>query len=161
MTDERLNQRARTIIDSNRYMVLGTADTNGRPWVTPVWFCCEDYETFLWVSSPDARHSRNIAVRPDLAIAIFDSTVRPGEAQAVYMAGRGEELAAAELAHGVDVFNRLSEADVGRSWGLEDVQPPSLFRLYRATVFEHYVLIGGRDPDLGTGVDRREPVAPA
>ena len=49
----------------------------------------------------------------------------------------------------------------GRRWGLDDVQPPSLFRLYRATVSEHYVLIAGRDPELGTGVDRREPVTPA
>jgi hypothetical protein len=41
------------------------------------------------------------------------------------------------------------------------VQPPSLFRLYRATVSEHSVLIPGRDPELGTGVDRREQVTPA
>lgn len=50
---------------------------------------------------------------------------------------------------------------MGRRWGLDDVQPPSRFRLYRAAVSEHYVLIAGRDPELGTGVDRREPVTPA
>jgi hypothetical protein len=50
---------------------------------------------------------------------------------------------------------------VGRRWGLDDVQPPSPFRLCRATVSEHYVLIAGRDPELGTGVDRRELVTPA
>ena len=77
------------------------------------------------------------------------------------MSGRAEELRGAELERGIDVFARLSEADVGRSWGLDDVQPPSRFRLYRATVSEHYVLIAGRDPELGTGVDRREPVTPA
>ena len=41
------------------------------------------------------------------------------------------------------------------------VRPPSLFRLYRATVSEHYVLIPGSHAELGTGVDRREPVTPA
>jgi nitroimidazol reductase NimA-like FMN-containing flavoprotein (pyridoxamine 5'-phosphate oxidase superfamily) len=160
MADERLNQQARTIIDSNRYMVLGTADTNGHPWVTPVWFCSADYRQFLWVSSPEARHSRNIAVRPEVAIAIFDSTVHPGQTQAVYLSGRGEELAGPELERGIELFNHRSEADVDRSWRLQDVQPPSLFRLYRAIASEHYVLIRGRDPELGTGVDRREPVAP-
>jgi hypothetical protein len=50
---------------------------------------------------------------------------------------------------------------VGRRWGLDDVQPPSLFRLYLATVSEHSVLIPGRDPELGPCVDRREPVTPA
>jgi hypothetical protein len=39
------------------------------------------------------------------------------------------------------------------------VQPPSLFRLYRATAVEHFVLVRGRDPNRGTGVDRREQVA--
>jgi uncharacterized protein YhbP (UPF0306 family) len=161
MTRERLNDLARAIINSNRYMVLGTADQAGHPWVSPVWFASEDYAHFHWVSSPDARHSRNVAARPEVAIAIFDSTVPVGGAQAVYMSGRTEELTGTELERGIEVFGRLSEADVGRTWGLDDVRPPSIFRLYRATVSEHYVLIPGRDPELGTGVDRREPVTPA
>jgi uncharacterized protein YhbP (UPF0306 family) len=161
MSHEGLNDLARTIIDSNRYMVLGTADQAGHPWVTPVWFASEDYTRFYWVSSPEARHSRNLAARPQVAIAIFDSTVPVGGAQAVYMAGTAEELTGAELEGGIEVFGRLSVADVGRMWALDDVRPPSPFRLYRATVLEHYVLIAGRDPDLGTGVDRRERVTPA
>ena len=161
MTHERLNDLARTIIDSNRYMALGTADRDGRPWVSPVWFASEDYKHFYWVSSPDARHSGNIAVRPEIAIAIFDSTVPVGGAQAVYMSGRAEELTGSELERGIAIYGRISEAHVGRKWGLDDVQPPTLFRIYRATVSEHYVLIPGRDPELGTGVDRREPVTPA
>jgi hypothetical protein len=56
-------------------------------------------------------------------------------------------------------FGRLSEADVGRRWGgcAAAVALPSL----PVAVSEHYVLTAGRDPDLGTGVDRREPVTPA
>jgi hypothetical protein len=112
------------------------------------------------VSSPEARHSRNVAARPEVAIAIFDSTVPVGGAQAVYMSSLAVELTNAELERGIEVFGRLSEADVGRKWGLDDVQPPSLFRLYRAAVSEHYVLIPGRDPEHGIGVDRREQVMP-
>jgi hypothetical protein len=161
MSHARLNDLARTIVDSNRYMVLGTADQAGHPWVTPVWFASEDYARFQWVSSPESRHSRNLAVRPEVAIAIFDSTAPVGGAQAVYMAGTAEELTGAELHGGIELFGRLSVDDVGRGWALDDVQPPSLFRLYRATVSEHFVLITGRDPELGTGVDRRERVTPA
>ena len=161
MTSERLDDLARKVIDSNSYMTLGTADPSGHPWVTPVWFASEDYRHFHWVSSPDARHSRNVAARPEVAITIFDSTVPVGGAQAVYMSGRAEELTETELERGIEVFGRLSEEDVGRRWGLNDVQPPSLFRLYRATVSEHYVLIPGRDPEHGSGVDRREQVTPS
>jgi hypothetical protein len=161
MSHARLNDLARTIVDSNRYMVLGTADQAGHPWVTPVWFASEDYARFHWVSSPESRHSQNLAVRPEVAIAIFDSTAPVGGAQAVYMAGTAEELTGVELDGGIEVFGRLSVDDVGRAWALDDVRPPSLFRLYRATVSAHYVLITGRDPELGTGVDRRERVTPA
>jgi uncharacterized protein YhbP (UPF0306 family) len=161
MSHERLNDLARTIIDSNRYMVLGTADQAGHPWVTPVWFASEDHTRFHWVSSPEARHSQNIGARPEVAITVFDSTVAVGSAQAVYMVGTAEELTGVELDRGIEVFGRVSEAKIGRAWVLDDVQPPSLFRLYRAAVSEHYVLIAGRDPELGTGVDRRERVTPA
>ena len=160
MAQARLNDLARTIIDSNSYMVLGTADHAGHPWVTPVWFASEEYTHFHWVSSPEARHSQNIAARPEVAITVFDSTVPVGGAQAVYMAGTAEELTGAELDRGIEVFGRVSGAKIGRTWTLDDVQPPSLFRLYRAAVSEHYVLIAGRDPELGTGVDRRERVTP-
>src|SRR5262249_40221170 len=52
MSHARLNDLAQTIIDSNRYMVLGTADQAGHPLVTAVWFSSEDYTRFRWVSSP-------------------------------------------------------------------------------------------------------------
>jgi len=155
---QELSQLARTVIDSNSYMALGTADETGHPWVSPVWFASEDYTRFHWVSSPDSRHSRNLAARPEVAIAIFDSSAAPGTAEAVYMSGRAEELTGNELERGIELFDRRSQKNIARVWELSDVQPPSLFRLYRATATEHFVLIRGRDPERGTGVDRREPV---
>jgi uncharacterized protein YhbP (UPF0306 family) len=154
-----LRALVRSVIDSNRYMALGTADQAGHPWVSPVWFASEDYRNFHWVSSPDAKHSRNLAVQPDVAIAIFDSSVPVGGAQAVYMKGVAEELTGAELEQGLEVFDRVSRQDVGRAFRLDDVQGTALFRLYRATVSEHWVLIPGRDPDRGSGVDRSERVS--
>src|SRR4029453_5488499 len=91
-TTDELADVARRGIDANRYMALGTADASGHPWVTPVWFASEDYRQFHWVSSPEARHSRNLEARSEVAIAIFDSTVPVGGAQAVYMAGTAAEL---------------------------------------------------------------------
>ena len=40
----------REIVDSNSYMTLGTADAEGRPWVSPVWFAAVGYAELLWVS---------------------------------------------------------------------------------------------------------------
>jgi hypothetical protein len=150
---------ARSVIDANRYMALGTADAAGHPWVSPVWFASEDYRNFLWVSSPDAKHSRNLAAHSEVAIAIFDSSVPVGGAKAVYMKGVAKELTGTELEEGLEVFDRVSRQDHGRAFGMDDVQGSSLFRLYGATVTEHWVLIAGRDPDRGSGVDRSERVS--
>jgi nitroimidazol reductase NimA-like FMN-containing flavoprotein (pyridoxamine 5'-phosphate oxidase superfamily) len=150
---------ARGVIDANRYMALGTADEAGHPWVSPVWFASEDYRTFHWVSSPDAKHSRNLATHPEVAIAIFDSSVPVGGAQAVYLKGVAKELTDAELRDGLEVFDRVSRKDIDRGWDLNDVQGSAPFRLYRATVTESWVLIPGRDPERGSGVDRSERVS--
>src|ERR671920_2631333 len=98
---------ARSVIDANSYMALGTADEAGNPWVSPVWFASEDYRNFHWVSSPDAKHSRNLAAHPQVAIAIFDSSVPVGGAQAVYMKGVAKELTGAELGRGLEGFGRV------------------------------------------------------
>ena len=150
---------ARRVIDANRYMALGTADGAGDPWVSPVWFATEDYRNFHWVSSPEAKHSQNLAAHPAVAIAVFDSSVPVGGAQAVYMKGVARELTGAELHQGLEVLDRRSQRDIGRPFGLDDVQGSALVRLYRATVSEHWVLIRGGDPDRGSGVYRSERVS--
>jgi len=145
---------ARDIIESNRYMVLGTADEAGVPWVTPVWFAQSDYRRFIWVSSPDRRHSRNVKARPEVSIAIFNSQVAVGSGQAVYMSARAEELSGTELERDVAVFDAAGQAQgLPRRWALEDMVAPAPYRLYRATVSQHWVL----DPD--SGPDDRAEVA--
>jgi len=83
--DEQLAAYARELIDGNLYMTLGTADADGNPWVTPVFYATADYASFYWVSQTDALHSRNLAIRPRLSIVIFDSTAAPETGRAVYM----------------------------------------------------------------------------
>ena len=131
---------ARAVIDANHYMTLGTADDSGHPWVTPVWFAPADYREFFWVSSPAARHSRNIAIRPDVSIVIFDSQVPVGSAAAVYMTAVAHELTGAAQERGLEVFARESEAQGLSVWGMANVTAPARHRLYRAAVTEQWVL---------------------
>jgi nitroimidazol reductase NimA-like FMN-containing flavoprotein (pyridoxamine 5'-phosphate oxidase superfamily) len=146
MTDFR--DMARRTIESNRYMVLGTADEAGLPWVTPVWFAQSDYRRFIWVSSPDRRHSRNVRARPEVSIVIFDSQVAVGSAQAVYMSARAEELSGPDLERAVAFFDAASQAQgLARRWTLDDVLAPAPYRLYRATVSQHWVLDPDSSPD--------------
>ena len=139
-TTQELGAIARTIIDSNNYMTLGTADENGLPWPSPVWYAPSEYREFFWVSSPDVRHSRNLAARPELGIVIFDSTVPVGAGQGVYMSAIAEQLTDDKLDRGIEIFSRRSEVKGARVWTPDEVAPPSPYRLYRATVSEHSML---------------------
>jgi hypothetical protein len=148
-TPEEVLAIAGSIIDSNRYMTLATADETGLPWASPVWYAPRGYREFFWVSSPEARHSRNVATRPEVGIVIFDSH-QPGGWHAVYMSAVVEELAGADVEEGIEVFSRRSRAQGLRVWTGEDVRPPARHRLYCATSSEHFVL----DPH-----DQRLPVS--
>lgn len=133
---------ARTIVDDNVYMVLGTADEAGRPWVSPVYYAPSRDRELFWVSDPSARHSRNIEARPEISVVIFDSRQPVGTGQGVYLEARAEQVSGADVARGVEVFSRRSLQHGAREWTLDMVQAPARHRLYRATAAEVYVVDG-------------------
>ena len=139
---------ARGIIESNSYMVLGTADKAGVPWVTPVWFGTSITACSSGSHRPDRRHSRNIGARPEVSIVIFDSGVDVGDARAVYVEARAEELSGAELERDVLRFDSAGQAHgLTRRWAMDDMLAPSPYRLYRATASRHWVLDPDSSPD--------------
>jgi nitroimidazol reductase NimA-like FMN-containing flavoprotein (pyridoxamine 5'-phosphate oxidase superfamily) len=146
----------REIVDAGSYMVLGTADADGRPWASPVWYAPAGYREFFWVSSPEVQHSRNIAARPEISIVIFDSRQAIGTGQAVYMTATAEQVDGADEERGMEIFSRRSQTQGGRRWTVDDVRPPTPIRLYRATVTEHSML---DKSDEGPGYDHRTSVA--
>ena len=132
---------AKAILDDNSYMTLGTADAAGVPWVSPVWYAPASYREYFWVSRPNAKHSQNIAVRPQVGIVIFDSTVPIGTGKALYMAAEAGLVADDdEVARGMSVFSERSLAQGGGMWTSEDVGPSGRVRLYRARASEQFVL---------------------
>ncbi len=148
-------EMAKAIINSTLYMVLGTADKSGQPWVSPVYFTASKYKEFYWISSPETRHSRNIAKHPQISIVIFNSQVPVGKAKAVYMSAKAEELTGSDLERGLVIYNgRFPDpAKQGvQDIRLEEVRPPGFYRLYCAVALEHWVL------DPYASPDRRTPV---
>jgi Pyridoxamine 5'-phosphate oxidase len=130
----------RDIVDSNLYMVLGTADEDGRPWVSPVYYVADRYTEFYWVSSPEVTHSQNLARRREMSIVIFDSRVQPGSGRAVYMSAVGEEVSNSDIDRGIDIYSRGAVARGAWAWQADQVRPPARYRLYRAAVTQHSIL---------------------
>lgn len=152
---ENLSAIARTILDANMYMVLGTADESGQPWVTPVYFSCKDYREFYWISSPEVRHSRNLVVRPQISIVVFDSQIAVGKGQAVYMSAFAKELTGADFDRGLNIYNGRFSNPVEHGVqiiGADVVKAPGLYRLYQAVASEYWVLDPSGRPDHRTPV---------
>ena len=131
------------IVGATQYMVLATSDATGLPWATPVWFASDDRRDFYWVSDPGARHSKNLAVRPQLAVTIFDSTQRPGTGEGAYLSAVGGIVPLEEIHAGIEIYSATSRRAGLAEWSRADVEPPKRLRLYRATALERIVLDAG------------------
>ncbi|MEV0286050.1 pyridoxamine 5'-phosphate oxidase family protein [Kribbella sp. NPDC050820] len=156
MAQEILDQRATAVIEANKYMTLATVDGDGLPWATPVYFTPDGHADFYWVSSPEAAHSVNLTRTPDVSIAIFDSSVAVGQASAVYLRARAGLVPDDELERCAAFYSaRLAGL---RHFTVDELRAPADLRLYRARATEHWILVRGRDPEYGTGIDSRRPV---
>jgi len=151
---------ARRVIDDNHFMVLGTAQPDGTPRVSPVFYSHADYRDFYWISSPDARHSRNVAAQPRVEIVIFNSQVVPGpDTAAVYLGATAAQVPDTELPAAVAVAFSSVRRGV-RAYGVEELSGDAEVRLYQAAVQSIEIHVRGSDPERGTGIDRRFPVEP-
>src|SRR5215469_5798683 len=141
------------LLAQHRYLVLGTADAEGRPWVTPVFYAADGEHRVLWVSSADSRHSRNISARPAVAVTIFDSHAPIGQAEAIYLEASAGPVSNDGVAAAVDRLNTRLPA--GHQLGPEDIAPAGPLQVYQATITQHFVLIRGGDARFGNVVDAR------
>lgn len=153
-----LDAMARHVIDANHYMTLATIEPDGRPRVSPVYFTAARYSDFYWVSSPGARHSRNIADRPEIEIVIFDSSAPVGESAAVYLGAHAHEVPEHEMEALVpEAFRTTAGA---RAFARVELQGRAPLRLYVAHATKCEVHVAGRHPLNPTGIDTRMPADP-
>jgi uncharacterized protein YhbP (UPF0306 family) len=146
------------LLAQHRYLVLGTADDDGRPWVTPVFYAADGEHRLLWVSAPESRHSRNIAARPEVAITVFDTRAPIGEAEALYLEATAGPVADDARTAALAVLN--TRLPTSRQLGPDDLKPVGPLQIYRAAVTRHFVLIRGGDARFDNVTDTRLAVTP-
>ncbi|WGY03001.1 pyridoxamine 5'-phosphate oxidase family protein [Nocardioides sp. QY071] len=138
--DDTLEQHARDLATTNRYLTLGTVDADGLPWTSPVYFSAtDDLRRFLWVSSPASQHSLNLTARPAVSLAVFDSTVAPYHGRCLYAAGSATVLEGADLEAGLASYPGPAERG-GSAIAVDDVTGDAPWRLYRADATALWVL---------------------
>ncbi len=140
------------MLDGTCYAVLATADDEGNPWATPVWFAHDELDRLYWLSWPGSRHSQLIERRPEVALTVFDSHAVPYEGTAFYATARAGRCPEDQLDAGLRVVNRRSRAQGIGDVTRDRVTGDSRLRLYVAAVTEAWVL------DQDADVDQRAPV---
>jgi hypothetical protein len=150
MTDN--NAHARTVLDGTCYAVLATADADGTPWATPVWFAHDGLDRFYWLSWPGTRHSQLIERRPEVALTVFDSHAVPYEGTAFYATARARQCPDEQLDEGLRILNGRLRAQGMGEVTREQATGGTRLRLYVAETTDAWVL------DQDAEVDQRAPV---
>jgi nitroimidazol reductase NimA-like FMN-containing flavoprotein (pyridoxamine 5'-phosphate oxidase superfamily) len=163
MTDETaaidLDHVAREVLDGIRYIVLGTIDEDGTPRTSPVFFTPHGYEYLYWVSHPDTHHGRNLARDDRVGGVVFDSSLPPGQSDAVYVTGTAREIPEGELVEHLPVaFD--PERRGGTRFTADQVVGSADLRLWVLQVDHWEVHVRAGHPEYGTGRDRRVVVDP-
>ncbi|WP_136709583.1 pyridoxamine 5'-phosphate oxidase family protein [Agromyces sp. H66] len=133
-------ETARRLIEQNDYLTLATADRDGRPWASPVWFAARDLAEFFWISRPGRRHSRNIEGRSEVSLVVFDSTAPVGRAEAVYVEAVARQVDDVDLAAGLAIYGARSAARGLSVWDESAVRDDAPHRLYVARATAVFVL---------------------
>lgn len=143
--------RAHSLLEANQYLTLATADEDGTPWCSTVWYAAsmpsqsprEFVVEFIWLSRPQAQHSRNLLRRPEVGISIFDSTQPAGTGDGLQFAARAGLAPSARLDEVAATFSTASLAAGGGPWTRAQVEGPAQPRLYLARTERAFVLGNG------------------
>ena len=93
-TRESLRATALAYLRAHNVMTVATAGRDG-PWAAAVFYASADF-TLYFVSSPDARHSGNLAVHPRVAVAVQEDYRDWTSIKGLQMEGTAHAISGAE-----------------------------------------------------------------
>lgn len=133
-------EHARELLEVNAYVVLATADADGTPWATPVWFAPDGLDRLYWASWPGSRHSQLVEHRPRIALSIFDSHAAPNDGAALYATAHARRCPQDQVEEALRVFNERATTQGVAPFALDRVTGEARLRLYVATYVDVWVL---------------------
>lgn len=89
----RLAAIARRLLDASTLCAIATVSPAGRAHINTAYFAWGPPFEIVWLSAPDARHSRNVRANHTAAIAVFRSTQTwGGSDRGIQVFGKAREL---------------------------------------------------------------------
>src|SRR6058998_1518329 len=89
----RLAAIARRLLDESKLCAIATVSPGGRAHINTAYFAWGTRYEIVWLSAPDATHSRNVRANASAAVAVFRSTQTwGGSDRGIQLFGRAREL---------------------------------------------------------------------
>jgi len=147
--------KAKKIIASNIYMVIATASSDGKPWISPVFFVYDNKYNLYWVSNKNAFHSQLVSKNKVASIVIFDSKAPEGEGDGVYFQVKVRELTEMEEVLGaIELFNKRVTKNEFKIKSEKEVTKEGVWRIYKAVPYNISKLTKGEFVN-GQYIDKR------
>ncbi len=141
MNQQELNQKAKDIVNSNKYVSLATTDQS-RPWIAPVFYCKDDKYNFYFISQPESLHIKHLKFTNEVAFAIFDSHQEEGQGNGVQGSAKVELLEGDQIEDGLKYYS-TSFIEMTT----ESLREPSPYRLYKMIPEKVFILDAEADVD--------------
>jgi uncharacterized protein YhbP (UPF0306 family) len=120
----RITEAARRLLDASTLCAIATVSPGKRAHVNTAYFAWTPGFEVVWLSDPEARHSRNLQASSTAAIAVYDSTQSWGEPD------RGLQLFGSAREVGFSAW-REAGRDYARRFPQYAEADPGDLRLYR------------------------------
>lgn len=89
----RLDAIARRLMNASTLCALATVAPRGRAYISHMYFAWTDSFDVCWISDPESRHSRNLAINRSAAVTIYDSRQIWGRPdRGIHLFGTGGEV---------------------------------------------------------------------
>ncbi len=93
MSAARLDAIARSLLDASKLVALATVTPGGRAHANTAYFAWSERFDLVWLSEPNATHSRNVRANGSVAAAVYDSSQSWGRPdRGIQLFGAGREL---------------------------------------------------------------------
>jgi uncharacterized protein YhbP (UPF0306 family) len=107
----RLRAIARRLLNASSLCAISTVSSDGRAHINTAYFASSAAFDIVWLSAPEARHSRNVRRHPSVAIAVYDSTQKwGGSDRGIQIFGIARELAGRSAREAAAIYGRRFKA---------------------------------------------------
>ncbi|HVQ43940.1 MAG TPA: pyridoxamine 5'-phosphate oxidase family protein [Candidatus Saccharimonadia bacterium] len=151
-------EKAKRLIETNVHMTLATADADGKPWASTLFFAPDKDFNLYWVSAKAARHSSNVRARSQVGIVIFGQEP-PTNSGGVYFDAEAVELESpADIDIAIAALHTRPQPDKFTIGSPAEVTGEASWRIYRAAPKEISLRADGVDTSSGQAITVRRPV---